>query len=70
MKVIAIAAAVAAFVGMGTAFADWTPAGVACITKQGYQLSNWQARTVPEGPAIRIRACLAKVKAAKEKKGL
>jgi hypothetical protein len=47
-----------------TAAPYWTPETEACVTRAGYQKSDWQARRVPAGPpADGIRACMAKVRA-------
>jgi hypothetical protein len=66
MKKLVIAATVTGFslVGVNVA-AAWSSAGIACVTKQGYQPADWEAYSVPPGPAGKIRACLARVKAAK-----
>ncbi|MGY4403809.1 hypothetical protein [Bradyrhizobium sp. USDA 3315] len=70
MKFMISRAASAAFImlSIGPALAEWTAAGVACVNAQGYQKEDWQVRRVPEGPAVKTRACLAKVAAEKKRK--
>lgn len=56
--VLALAAATAI-----PASAAWTPEGTRCVTSLGYTTADWEAYRVPPGPAQKVRACFARMKA-------
>lgn len=44
----------------------WSSAGIACVRAVGYQPADWEAYRVPPGPANKIRACFARIRAARD----